>query len=233
MLKRVSTFIVLAALSILFTSCQSVAKEELDDSEYQRAVAAIEQLSLDMLSSLSVEISIEDLDDALPNSYKQYEAYVPLYSNYRDGYLEGVASICELLLPSLYDRVYQEMLDLSKTPLPFLVDDTSFTLALYSNIRTALLHDMLALLRANANELSECFKASKDEFTAISRAYSNLSAVGESRILTPPDEISLFVVASIAIDSLFDSLAERETFLKNQVSTRNSDSVYSIFWEER
>ena len=220
-------------LALLLASCQSNRRILSDEAHHQRAMEAIDQLGEDMLSDIEVNLSISALEDALPGSYSIYREYVPLYDEYKDDYLEGVADIAKSALPAFYDDIYDEIEILSETAEDFLYDDTSLTLALRGRLRISLIESMSVALESYSAELESVFKPSEREFNSTRNAYQNLSDVGIDRILPVAGKVNPRIVATVSVDALFDSMAESERLLKNRIVDRSSDSLYSIFWEGR
>ena len=204
MLKR-NWFLLAFILVVLFFSCQS-NKANLNDSEHrERASEAIRQLGIDMLSDLDVAVPSSALSSSIPQSYKIYKQYVPLYDEYESSYLDG----------------------------DFIYDDTSVTQALRSDTRNHLIDLMIDILSGKGAELDDVFAPSLKEFMSTRSAFLNLSAIGIKEELPIPDQIGIDSIATASVDALFDSLAQSERILKNRIIDRSSDSVYSIFWEVR
>lgn|GEM_PF-3578243 len=232
MLKR-NWFLLAFILVVLFFSCQS-NKANLNDSEHrERASEAIRQLGIDMLSDLDVAVPSSALSSSIPQSYKIYKQYVPLYDEYESSYLDGVADVVRTLIPSLYDYIEQEINSLSENGEDFIYDDTSVTQALRSDTRNHLIDLMIDVLSGKGAELDDVFAPSLKEFMSTRSAFLNLSAIEIKEELPIPDQIGIDSIATASVDALFDSLAQSERILKNRIIDRSSDSVYSIFWEVR
>ena len=190
-------------------------------------------LGSDMFDGLDLKLSISDLESALPDSYKVYKNYVPLYSEYKDSYLEKIAELSESLIKDFYDYLYSEIVILANEPEKYLSDDTSLTMALKNRVENILTSDLFLELNNHNIQLEEAFEDSSKEFNSIRDAYLNLNNVGYEHTLPKAEMVSLYGVSKVTVDSLFDALANAERTLKNKIVDRSSDSLYSIFWEGR
>lgn len=218
---------------ILLFSCQSTRIEVSSGIDNERASSAIVVLGEDMISNASIDISISSLEDAIPDSYKAYKDYVPLYEEYKNGYLENISKIANDGISRFLDEIYEEVVILSSNPYAFISGDTSLTLALRENLNDRLIDECTRLFSSYSDRFESAFSPSKAEFDSIRNAYQNLSSIGVSRYLPVAGKADLHNIAVAAVDSLFDSLAIAERALKNMVVDRSSDSLYSIFWEDR
>lgn len=218
---------------ILLFSCQSTRIEVSSDIDNERASSAIVVLGEDMISNAAIDISILSLESSIPDSYKAYKEYVPLYEEYKDEYLKDISKIANDAISHFLDEIYDEVVILSSNPYAFISGDTSLTLALKNNLRDRLIEECTRLFSSYSSEFESAFSSSKGEFDSIRNAYLNLSSVGVTRVLPAAGKADLHSIAVAAVDSLFDSLATAERALKNMVVDRSSDSLYSIFWEDR
>ena len=232
MKKRVFTILVLLILSIV-TACTSTEPISLSQEDQERAMSALELLSQDMLEQISLDITSSSLEDALASSYIIYKDYVPLYDSYKDRYLESVATIAESAIEELYPSIYSDMLELAKTPDRYIEEDTSFTKGLRSKSRTKLIESFATILSDKKEALDKAFEPSLKEFDSIRKAYLNLYSVDGGITLPEVSGVNLNVISYRVIDILFSTLSEKEKELKNRVIDRNSDSLYSVFWEDR
>lgn len=218
---------------ILLFSCQSTRIEVSSGIDNERASSAIVVLGEDMISNAAIDISILSLESSIPDSYKAYKEYVPLYEEYKDEYLKDISKIANDAISHFLDEIYDEVVILSSNPYAFISGDTSLTLALKNNLRDRLIEECTRLFSSYSSEFESAFSSSKGEFDSIRNAYLNLSSVGVTRALPVAGKADLHSIAVAAVDSLFDSLATAEKALKNMVVDRSSDSLYSIFWEDR
>lgn len=224
-------FTILVALAIV--SCATNNSLALEGEARERAIDAIELLSSDMLSSVDIDIPIERLYSALPVEYTVYEDYVPLYNLYRDHYLSEVRDIVIRACPGLYDDLYGYMCELAKSPELYIKEDTSLTEAIATAYRDVLIWDLYDCLLSMDEDFAFALHESKLEYDSIRNAYANLSIVGSGSDIPVVKGVNIHQVATVSIDILLSHLAEAESELKNRIVDRNSDTLYSIFWEGR
>ena len=220
-------------MALAIVSCSTSDSLVLEGDARERAIDAIELLSSDMLSSVDVDIPIERLYSTLPVEYTVYEDYVPLYSLYRDHYLSEIRNIVEETLPELYDGLYGYMCVLAQSPELYIKEDTSLSDALARIYRDILISDLNEHLMAKDDAFASALLESKMEFDSIKNAYSNLSVVDSGSDIPSVKGVNIGKVSTISIDIFLSYLAEVESELKNRIVDRNSDTLYSIFWEGR
>lgn len=214
-------------------SCKSTEKLVLEGDARIRATDAIELLSSDMLTSVVVDIPTERLYSALPVEYTVYEDYVPLYSLYRDQYLGEIANVLEDTIPSLYDSIYSYLCILAANPELYITEDTSLTTDLANIYKDALVSELHAELSRRTGDFAFALSDSKTEFDSIKKAYENLDVVDSGSVIPDVLGVNIYQVAVVGVDILLLNLSEMESELKNRVVDRNSDTLYSIFWEGR
>ena len=211
-------------------SCASFSDggEELSDGYEYTESDAIITLGSDMLDGVALSFDGALLNSALKDSYTAYKEYVPLYEEFKSGYLSMLSECVTSLIETTYPVIEEGVMLLSATPGLILKDNGSLSDELYKiafeSVKNVLYRELSAY-----SGTADAFKASEKEFMATRAVYANLSTIGLSYNLPIPEMADLAVVSEVGANMLFSHLSENETYLKNR--SYDPASPYAFFWE--
>lgn len=217
---------------LLLASCSSLAY---DASGVEKATGYTERdailfLGADMLDEVEFVMDPALLEGALEPSYVHYSEFVPLYEEYKKGYLSQLASIAAGMIPEFFSDLDMAILSLSANTDRYILEDISLASDLYDYSHQDMTNALKERLGAS-DEVKEAFAISQREFNAIKAVYENLANIGLSYNMPAAEMANLEFVAAAVVDSFFDTLGVVEIALKNRV--HDDSSPYSYFWEGR
>lgn len=228
-MKRLK-FIFIILLSFSLFSCSTTKKDEKALLEEQRERDALCLLFSDM-SSLVADASIdkEKLEGAIKEEYEVYSLYLPQYKELKDEYLEEVATLFPLCIPTFSAVINNNLNSILSSPSEYVEGNQSFVRALRDNFYPYVYNAALSRLEINSDKLSLFFSKSEKIFLEIRDAYLNLENVGVSFSLPLPLPLDNEYIATAFCNEYFALLEKNEEFLKN--IEPQEDSLYLVFWK--
>lgn len=218
---------------ILFFSCASKATVEKNEQKSERRKEAILKLGEEMIQqSGSLIIQNDSLSPALDKNFSLYEKYIPYYFDLKNSNLEKISHIIPSFMGDIYTLLWNDIEVLSQNAELYIQGENSLTSKLRSDLFDHLVLHLGDLFYDNPELLREAFKSVKSEFDGIREVYRNLHQVGLEINLPEIKEADYDVISELVITNLFEVLSFNEAKIKNSTRNRNSDSVYSVFWEE-
>lgn len=217
---------------VMLASCSTLSDEsvEMEEASGYTPRDAIIFLGADMLDEVIFDLDPALLSEALMPSYIHYIDYVPLYEEYKTGYLSELSNISEELIKESYTELDLDILSLSANPERYISEAIMLADDLYEKSGGKVQEMLMSALQASP-KVAEAFSASKKEFSAIKAVYENLSIIGLAYDMPEAEMADLAIVARIATEKYFESLALVENSLKNRIY--DDSSAYSYFWEGR
>ena len=217
-------------IALLLISCQTERARSYTEEETERAFSV---LSSDMIDYITPgeEIDGKTMEGYLPSSFTAYSDIVPLYDEIASGYAEDVAKAVSPLIEDAYPAVKEAMAAIASShPVALIPGDTAFTEELERVAGEEVRRVYLSSLSSLGDALSKAFASPYSVFTAVRKAYSNLSSVGGEMDIPYPVPFTASSLSYILSDVLFSRLAEAERELKNRPLS-DIGSPYAVFWE--
>ena len=225
-------FLIISIAAFVISGCASSRPVSSVDAVdlADRAEAALSMLSEDISDESASSAMDEDaVSSFLPDSYRIYSEYVPLYEPIKDAYAASVISVlgdANEVLDSLFVSYADSMKARASSVIS---SDTALVDMVRAEHRDVFVSCLSAFLEGSS-ALADAFGLSYSAFSSVKKAYDRLEEVGFSLSLPIPEPVDAAALSQQYVDAYFLRLSGYERLIKNQRLDSEKDSVYSVFW---
>ena len=199
-------------LIVLMASCQSSQTGGADGIPDSRARMILVQAERNALIWTEGNAFADMSSFPIPASWDNYIEDLPQIRALRDEYMQELSAVLTLALPSVTDRMMEELDSMDLSDVHGYIDAGLSSLT--DELRTASESWTRGLfagyLAGHGEALDKVFSRLEMEAGIWQKNLDNLSLVGQGRQLEPPEEVTDAQIATWAADLYFDQLAEHE-----------------------